>query len=1341
MPGSALPRRIDFAVSGCGLSSTDVLSPGPARVRLRRAALLVIACAFGLLLSVFSATASAAITHKPESFSPLTGSGSGVTIHEPSGVAIDEATGNVFLTDGSGGEAVVVLGGTGAAPAELASPFSITGLSFGGSVAGIAYDNAAGSSARGTLYVFQSGVIKKFTRNSGTGHYEAAGEIPATGTGGPAAGMTVDEAGNVYLGDFTSQTVTEWSPTGVQLHKYNFASSPTNRPSGLAVDSAGNLFVQRQGGGGVYKYPFGLGEVEVSNPTVVTTAGASGVAYDPASNHVYVALNTKVVEYDATSLATISEFGEGALTQTERLAIDSATGRIYVADKGAGKKNLAVFSPPVTVPTPGVGAATNVTGTKATLNGSVNPEGIEVEECFFEYGETISYGDTAPCEGTIGEDSEPRPVSANISGLTANGTTYHFRLVARNENGTEQSADKTLATANTVATEPATDIGVEAATLIGTLRPEGLQYTSCVFEYGLTTSAGFEEAADCNPPAASVEPDFAAHPVSLAPTDLQPNATYKFRLTATNANGTLNGEILTFTTQGPPQITEVRASAADQDSATLEAKIDPSGSGTSYRFEWGTTAAYGHSVPAEFEPFIGTGEMPVAVRANLTGLSADTAYHYRVVARSEAGATPSPDHQVETLNACGLPEDRCFELVSPSNVGPAASPGEPANGELGPQPAAAGNSLAYPIENGLPGTTKGAFVLYQATRGASGWTSEQIAPPIVARNETSGSNSAPSLTLAMSSDLSCGVVESNQPIANDAAMELVREAGGSNLYRREAGGAITPITDLAPTNPGAAGENNRAFKLAGVSDDCRTLAFTTPYDYPGLGAETNNALAQSRMYEWRGGRLRSVGVIPGASGDTQVGAGPGDGREDFSNVVADDGSRIIFSALRVVPGTPGNPEEEGKFGIFVREGGAVTRDVSASETATPDLGAEYFSATADGSRVFFRANYGLTESTSTGERTGLCGEGEVLAGEPPCDLYEYDLEKAPSDHPLTDLSVDSDPGGAHVTGFVGASADGSHVYFLAQGQLQPGKGKTLAENQEDHTYSLYSKEAGSQPRFVGTVSAHDAERGVAVRRTAFLTSRVSASGRFLLFESSENVTGYESGADKGRQTYLYDAEAGSEPVVCVSCRQNGEESANVEGEVLLSIGSADNVLFEPRTLVVRDGQPLVFFRSWDPLTGEGPEGEIRLYEWAHDQVFLLAGPTLGSPHFMGAASEDGGDVYFGTTDSLTWRDGDQRSSVYDARIGGGFPGPPPPGPPPCAAAAEGSCQGDASSPVGTPGAGTASFSGPGNVHHKKKHKKPHHKKPHHKKKHHKRKHRKGKNQHGKHRNRDGRVGK
>src|SRR5665648_1279289 len=92
-------------------------------------------------------------------------------------------------------------------------------------------------------------------------------------------------------------------------------------------------------------------------------------------------------------------------------------------------------------PVVSTGAASNVQTTgqgtvNTTLNGTVVPNGPsnEINLCYFEYGETHAYGQTAECSQSreqIGSGFSPVPVSVDLNGL-APGTTYHFRLVIHN---------------------------------------------------------------------------------------------------------------------------------------------------------------------------------------------------------------------------------------------------------------------------------------------------------------------------------------------------------------------------------------------------------------------------------------------------------------------------------------------------------------------------------------------------------------------------------------------------------------------------------------------------------------------------------------------------------------------------------------------------------------------------------------------------------------------------------------------------------------------------------------------------------------------------------------------
>jgi Domain of unknown function (DUF1929)/Glyoxal oxidase N-terminus/PKD domain len=89
-----------------------------------------------------------------------------------------------------------------------------------------------------------------------------------------------------------------------------------------------------------------------------------------------------------------------------------------------------------TIPTVTVSAATNVTASTATLNGSISSNGSQtITSDGFDYGTTTSYG-THVAAPTV----QSGAFSTNITGLTS-GTTYHYRATAVNASGTGVSAD------------------------------------------------------------------------------------------------------------------------------------------------------------------------------------------------------------------------------------------------------------------------------------------------------------------------------------------------------------------------------------------------------------------------------------------------------------------------------------------------------------------------------------------------------------------------------------------------------------------------------------------------------------------------------------------------------------------------------------------------------------------------------------------------------------------------------------------------------------------------------------------------------------------------------------
>ncbi|HWO82440.1 MAG TPA: 6-bladed beta-propeller [Solirubrobacterales bacterium] len=116
---------------------------------------------------------------------------------------------------------------------------------------------------------------------------------------------------------------------------------------------------------------------------------------------------------------------------------------------GAAESWIETFTTPDWRPAVSYQPASSRTQTSATLNAKVNPQG-EASTYHFEWGETTSYGNSAPVpDASVGSGTSDVAVSRALSGLKPE-TTYHFRVVAKNGEGTTVGPDATFTTlANT----------------------------------------------------------------------------------------------------------------------------------------------------------------------------------------------------------------------------------------------------------------------------------------------------------------------------------------------------------------------------------------------------------------------------------------------------------------------------------------------------------------------------------------------------------------------------------------------------------------------------------------------------------------------------------------------------------------------------------------------------------------------------------------------------------------------------------------------------------------------------------------------------------------------------
>ncbi len=217
--------------------------------------------------------------------------------------------------------------------------------------------------------------------------------------------------------------------------------------------------------------------------------------------------------------------------------------------------------------------ATEIKTTSATLNGSVNPEGVEATY-EFEYGTTTSYGKKSS-SGTVPAGFGAKKVTKPVTGLES-GTTYHYRIVGKSSHGAATpGADKTFKTTTsgkppTVTTEEATGVLSTDATLNGSVNPEGAE-TTYEFEYGTSISYGKKSAS-------GTVSGFGAQKVNKPVTGLEPGTTYHYRIVAKNSFGSATpGADKTFTTSALAwKIKETPNPGGASDSNLYDVSCNPS---------------------------------------------------------------------------------------------------------------------------------------------------------------------------------------------------------------------------------------------------------------------------------------------------------------------------------------------------------------------------------------------------------------------------------------------------------------------------------------------------------------------------------------------------------------------------------------------------------------------------------------------------------------------------------------------------------------------------------------------------------------------------------------------
>jgi DNA-binding beta-propeller fold protein YncE len=366
--------------------------------------------------------------------------------HAAVGVAV-EGSGDLFVSgflnfDDITPESVVKFDPSG----KLLSPPSPFGSAY--------YSGVAVNPTNGDVYVlgeeslFAPTMIFVYDPNTGA-PVGTPFEVPASRNwaGGFATDLQIaaDSAGNVYVPVVPKNEVLEYSPSGTLLKTFTGSGQAAlKEPNGVAVDSSGDVWVGDTGNNRIEELsPTGTFIMEIQSE------GAHSVALDGHGDVLAVVQNnadpcgersspcTHLVEYSSEG-RQLADVGAGSFALEplySMVAVDQASGRVYVTDGGAGI--VWVFGPPV-APVVDRELTAEVGVSEAKLGALVNPGGIQTSYRFeydtreYKEGEA-PHGQSTPFpEGSVGEGVQLHAVWASASGL-APGRTYHYRVVASNE--------------------------------------------------------------------------------------------------------------------------------------------------------------------------------------------------------------------------------------------------------------------------------------------------------------------------------------------------------------------------------------------------------------------------------------------------------------------------------------------------------------------------------------------------------------------------------------------------------------------------------------------------------------------------------------------------------------------------------------------------------------------------------------------------------------------------------------------------------------------------------------------------------------------------------------------
>lgn len=646
---------------------------------------------------------------------------------------------------------------------------------------------------------------------------------------------------------------------------------------------------------------------------------------------------------------------------------------------------------------------------------------------------------------------------------------------------------------------------------------------------------------------------------------------------------------------------------------------------------------------------------------------------------SGAAAASCPNAAFRVGPSAGLPDCRAYEQVTPADKAGSQDiftfgPGLPTGALAGDD----GNTAYVTSGTSFDDAPNGMPFGYVFSRDASGWKMTGVTPG----GGYLSQHGTPIFTPNMSSFAS-GYSSGTQ-------------YGPVSLLVGPPDGPYTTIGQTAASDE-IEGYTQATSAFMGISSDGSHVVFQS-LDHslaPGANQQVDESQA---VYEWSDGTTKLVNVTTGGQLTSPCGAMVGNGPlQGLShNAVSSDGSRVFFvspdpDAARLDGAT--DPSCSQPQHLYMRLSGTSTVDVSAPQPGVNDPNGyqpvSFAGASADGSRVFFVTKTELTRDDTTHDP----------------ELYEYDT----SSGTLTRVSRGTSGSADGNVKWVLVSNDGSTVYFTATGQLAPGAHDVSGTTEYSN---LYRYDTSTQTtKYIATINQGDYVPTDTYGGSQFGPDSsnnwyTTPDGRFLVFWSSEDLTGYNPGNPAYREVYRYDSADGS--LTCVSCSPSGAPatgSASFAQDVSTGAGLSPETADQRSPRPISDSGNQVFFSSPDQLLPQDQNNNVDVYEWETPGsgscetatadggcLYLISSGQDSLDSYFIDSSSDGQNVFFATHAQLAPTDTDSEGDLYDARVDGGFAAPA--SPPPCSGDG---CQGPLAPSPTVPTAATVTFGGPGNA--------------------------------------------